>query len=381
MDPALLRDPAFPEPFESAAILDEIRGDLGLLLWQLSRDVLLWGAVAPEKRLGLFRSAVLMQERLLASATDERLYSAVRELTELLRNGSRTRERQVVDCCHEVARWAAQSGFERTAIAFAQAAAMALPADPALYVGAGRLLARFRCRTAAETWLRRALALGRRAGDWGSHADAWLELGWLHASRSETEPAGRAFMRALKVSKRKGVRRVRARAHYGMMRVLAAVADYEGAKRHGAIALRWYGDHREHTGVTHELAALMMEQDPVANARECSEMLRSVLPLRRSGADRIATLTLLVRAAGYAGEDAILADTWFDAVHALERLGDSPDKARRLLDLARAGREAPGIDTARVAAVALLGFDVAARVDDRQMALETEAFRLELPRA
>jgi hypothetical protein len=150
VDPALLRDPAFPEPFESAAILDEIRGDLGLLLWQLSRDVLLWGAVAPEKRLGLFRSAMLVQERLLASATDERLYSAVRELTELLRNGSRTRERQVVDCCHEVARWAAQSGFERTAIAFAQAAAMALPADPALYVGAGRLLARFRCRTAAR---------------------------------------------------------------------------------------------------------------------------------------------------------------------------------------------------------------------------------------
>jgi hypothetical protein len=146
------------------------------------------------------------------------------------------------------------------------------------------------------------------------------------------------------------------------------------------LSLRWYGSHRKHTEVTHDLAALMMEQDPVANARLCSEMLRSVLPLRRSGADRIATLTLLVRAAGYAGQDAIVADAWFDAARAIDGLDASPGTARRLLDLARAGCDTR-MDTARVAEVARLAFHTAVRVDDSLLALEAEAFRLELLRA
>ncbi|HEU4561771.1 MAG TPA: hypothetical protein VFS20_28360 [Longimicrobium sp.] len=382
MDPALLHDPAFPEAFESAAILDEVRGDLGLLLWQTSRDVLLWGAAAPEQRDGLFVGGVEPEPLVGASETEERLYAALRELRELLNAGCAGDEQRIVECCRMVARWAVNSGLERTAIAFAQAGAIASPADAGQYVNAGRLLVRYRCRTAAETWFRRGIALARRASDWVSYAEAWLELGWLHASRGETESAGRAFKSALRVSRRNGrLRHVRARAHYGMMRVLAAAGDYTDAKLHGAKSLRWFGEHRERTGVTHDLAALMMEQEPVENAWECSEMLQSVLPLRRSGADRIATLTLLVRAAGYAGQDAIVADAWFNAVHVLERLDGSPDKARRLLDLARAGRAAPGMDTGRVAAVARLAFDVAVRVDDRQMALEAEAFRLELLRA
>lgn len=110
-------------------------------------------------------------------------------------------------------------------------------------------------------------------------------------------------------------------------------------------------------------------------------MLRAVLPLRRSGADRIATLTLLVHAAGYAGQDAILADAWFDAVGAIERLDSSRAAARRLLDLARTGRDTPGMEAARVTEAARMAFNVATRMGDRQLALEAEAFRLELLRA
>jgi tetratricopeptide (TPR) repeat protein len=376
LDLALLRDPAFPEAFESAAILDEVRGDLGLVLWQISRDVLLWASAGPEQRAGLFA----VQEPVSADATDELLHETVRELSgTLLKNGCEGEAKRVVDCCRTVARWAVNAGLERTALAFAQAAAAASAGDAGRYVDAGRLLVRYRRRTAAETWFRRGIALARRAGDWGSYAEAWLELGWLHASQGATENATFALKRALKVSARHGVRHVRARAHYGMMRVLSAVADYEAARRHGAMSLRWYGGHREHTGVTHELAALMMEQDPVANASECSKMLRSVLPLRRSGADRIATLTLLVRAAGYAGQDAIVADAWFDAARAIDGLGASPDAAHRLLDLARAGCDTR-MDTARVAEVARLAFHMAVRVDDRPLAQDAEAFRLELLR-
>jgi hypothetical protein len=107
-------------------------------------------------------------------------------------------------------------------------------------------------------------------------------------------------------------------------------------------------------------------------------MLRSVLPLRRAGAERIATLTLLVSAAGHAGQSDVLSDAWFDAVRALDRLDDSRDAARMLLDLARAASEAPGIDAGRIGDMARRAFNMAARVDDRTLAQEADAFRQEL---
>ena len=68
------------------------------------------------------------------------------------------------------------------------------------------------------------------------------------------------------------------------------------------------------------------------------------------------------------------------STRAIDGLDASPDTARRLLDLARAGCDTR-MDTARVAEVARLAFHMAVRVDDRPLALEAEAFRLELLRA
>jgi tetratricopeptide (TPR) repeat protein len=192
------------------------------------------------------------------------------------------------------------------------------------------------------------------------------------------EAAGQAFKRAAAVSRRKGLRSVRARAYHGLLRVAAMLGEYEAAKRHADKALRLFADHREHTHVVHDTVAMMLWEDPEANAKECSNMLRAMIPLRRSGVDRISSLTLLVRAAGYARDAGVLPDAWFDAVRAIERLDDSREAARLLLDLARAGSEAPGIDAARIADIARRAFNMAARVDDRPLAHEADTFRQEL---
>lgn len=376
--PALLRDPSFPEPFESAAILDEVGGELGLLLWHTSRDVLLWAAAGPEQREHLFAPGSLaVQDTLIASATDSRLHQAIHHLTGLLRS-SEDEGLEVTERCEAVSEWAVDSGLERTAIAFAVAAAAVNPADPARYVRAGRLMARYHRRTAAETWLRRGISLARRAKTWKSYAEAWLELGRLDELRGDMEAAGRGFKRAAAVSRRKGLRSVRAHAYHGLLRAAAMLGEYEAAKRHADKALRLFADHREHTHVVHDLAAMMLREDPQANARECSSMLRTIVPLRRCGVDRISSLTLLVRAAGYARDAGVLSDAWFDAVRAIERLDDSREAARLLLDLARAGSEAPGIDAVRVADIARRAFNMAARVGDRSIAQEADSFRQEL---
>src|SRR5256885_5518226 len=42
------------EPFDGLAILEEVGGQLGFLLWQAARDVALWAEFTPEERTGLF---------------------------------------------------------------------------------------------------------------------------------------------------------------------------------------------------------------------------------------------------------------------------------------------------------------------------------------
>src|SRR5687767_11874100 len=50
--PAILREP--DETLEASQILEEFKGDLGLLLWNSLRDVTLWSSIDPERRDGLF---------------------------------------------------------------------------------------------------------------------------------------------------------------------------------------------------------------------------------------------------------------------------------------------------------------------------------------
>jgi hypothetical protein len=51
--PAILREP--DETLEGTGILEEMRGEAGLLLWHSLRDVTLWSEVAPEDRSALLR--------------------------------------------------------------------------------------------------------------------------------------------------------------------------------------------------------------------------------------------------------------------------------------------------------------------------------------
>ena len=68
--PAILRGP--DETLEGAAILVEVPGDLGVLLWRTARDVRLWGEVPRNARENLFVTADEGRDKRLAmlAATD-----------------------------------------------------------------------------------------------------------------------------------------------------------------------------------------------------------------------------------------------------------------------------------------------------------------------
>lgn len=210
------------------------------------------------------------------------------------------------------------------------------------------------------------------------YGEAWLELGRLYASKGDTNAARRYFVRAHTFARRAGLRKLRGHARHGLMRAAMAGDDYGAALHHGTMALREFRHDRERVDVVHDCAAVLLRQNPVDNAAACLGMLWEIIPSRRAGAERIASLLLVVRAAAVTGAADMLADAWFDAVHSIDLLGESCGSARLLLDLARAGSEAPGIDPARADEVARRAFNMAARVNDRAVALQADELRREL---
>jgi hypothetical protein len=106
---------------------------------------------------------------------------------------SRADAEVVALCCLEVAAWARGAGLPHTAVAFAQAGAVAAPkfGEAALHVG---LHARGAGQDArAETWLRRAVDVCRRDGDRVAYSSALGELGTLYESRDNALAADRFY--------------------------------------------------------------------------------------------------------------------------------------------------------------------------------------------
>jgi hypothetical protein len=163
------------EPFESYRVLEEVRAGVGVTLWQVLRDTDLWSITPPEVRSRLFAPALVRRRR--ASMTELGLAREVRIPLDKIGRALEGRTRnnpgtQVTRACQALSRWAGDHGMPRTALAFAQSAALATPdqAGPAYLVG---LLARRNAEyRRAETWFRRALGLARRSEDWPAWGSA-----------------------------------------------------------------------------------------------------------------------------------------------------------------------------------------------------------------
>jgi hypothetical protein len=128
------------EPFEGFNVLDETRSELGVLLWQSLRDVDLWSLARPEARTGLFSPGSLRRrsERIETEIeSDHPARPLLEAMTRLLAAPDRVSEMEVSEVCEEISRWASDTGLPRTALAFAQRAALAAPdeAAPAYLVG------------------------------------------------------------------------------------------------------------------------------------------------------------------------------------------------------------------------------------------------------
>jgi tetratricopeptide (TPR) repeat protein len=236
--------------------------------------------------------------------------------------------------CIQVSRWAEARGAFATAMGYAQAAALALPLEAAPALAAGTLALRWGRNARAETWLRRTLALARRARQWEPYALACVELGGLFARRGDSAGAQRFHVQGLRASRRHGLIAVRGAALHGLLMLALEAGALDEAERYARGAMRAYGrGHPRLPELVHDVAYLWVRREAYGRA---IPMLQKLLPTRVEAVDRALTLAILARAAAGAGDTRLYQEGWMDAWTVITRAPSEVGKhGRALLEMAR----------------------------------------------
>jgi tetratricopeptide (TPR) repeat protein len=228
--PPLTRSPGH-RMLPSAELLAELPEEAALLLWQTCRSVQLWGLAGPRPRLFAPGAAELRRARLEGAGLDDELRAPLALLAALLENRRVVDVPRVVEACREVARWAEGRGKLATALAFAQAAAMAEPEDAGLAVAVGRF-ARMRAEyERAESWFEHALVLARLTRDWQAYAEAFAGLGNLYVQKGSFPKARMYHQRCLRAAKRYSLHEMEGAALHNLFAVAVESDSY--AEAHG----------------------------------------------------------------------------------------------------------------------------------------------------
>lgn len=322
--PALL---VLDEPFEGFQVLDEVRSEVGVLLWQSLRDVDLWASTDTLQRAELFTPHAHEQrlERIAAeAAADPAARGLLEGLARVLDAGLPPRGADISEVCEAASRWASDQGWTRTALAFAQRSALAAPevAGPAYLVGlVSRRAADYR---RAETWFRRALALARRNRDWKFYGLAHLGLANVHMQRGDAPNARARLLRALRAARRYGVWSVRPFALHDLFCIAATGGDPEQAQSYARSAFRSYGRRHPRLPVlAHDVACFWMIQ---GEHRLALPTFEAVLPYIDRVPERMLALSNVARAAGGLADEG----TFERAAHEVWALVDQRPEMERV---------------------------------------------------
>ncbi|HEY7767225.1 tetratricopeptide repeat protein [Longimicrobium sp.] len=331
--PAILSDP--DETLEGVAILRELPNEHGLLLWKALRDVLLWAAVEPGHRAGLFvaDAAGLRLAQLQAVPMDGQVELALTALTAVVASPESVSAESVTLACQGISRWAQERQLLGTSLLFAQAAALASPEQARPGYEVGSLALRMDRPARAETWLRRTIGVARRGKDWETYALAYIDLGALYGGRGKLEAARGYYVRAIRTTRRKGHLPARGAALHGLFLLEMELGKLEQAEAHARKALRAYGaGHPRLPDLLHDTARLWLALE---RPNRAATMLKKQLPGRAEGRERAVTLGLLARAAAGSGARPQYEEAW-SAAWMIVDYDLSGTHASALLELARA---------------------------------------------
>jgi tetratricopeptide (TPR) repeat protein len=358
------------EPFDGWHVVDELRTGLGVVLWQTLRDVEMWAASAPEARARLFAYGTLGRRRewIQSVGAPKPLREPLETLTRVLDARHPPDPEEITAAATAVSRWAAESGLPRVALALAQTAALASPerADAAYLVG---LLARRSAQyRRAETWFRRALALGRRTRDWNDYGLACIGLGVLYRQRGDYPAARTWFYKALRVARRNGLWSVRPMALHDLFCVAANGAQVEEAETWARRAFRAYGRrHPRLVVLAHDVARFWLLRGKYADALR---VFRAALPHITRLAERRLAVSNLARAAAGLGDRMTFAEMWSDTWRLVDDYEDTESVPEALITLAQGAAALGDPDRGQLAASHALKVAIQRNEAEQRLAAE-----------
>ncbi|HET7230085.1 MAG TPA: hypothetical protein VFJ16_08795 [Longimicrobium sp.] len=360
------------ETLEGTEMLEEFSGAVGLALWQSMRDATLWAGVRePEERLGLFQPGAYEQRlrAIEAAGVDAAIDAPLRALARISLDPGGITEDEVLAACRHISAWAEQHEKLATAIALAQAGALAAPTNAAAGFRVGQMARRKAEYARAESWFRRVIGLGRQAKDWASYSEAFVGLGNLYTQRGNYPAAKRFHIRGLRAARRHGLRDIQGRALHDLFVIAVDTNQPAEALEMARGAFKAYGpSHPRLPVLAHDLAYFWMTRGRFEAALR---VFQAVLPHITAPTERLLTVADIGRAAGGAGNRADFDRAWDEVWSFAGEWHTRPNAAQALLDLARGAASLK--DWTRAERAASTARDVATRRDESRVALEAEA--------
>jgi tetratricopeptide (TPR) repeat protein len=360
------------ETLEGTELLEEYTGAAGLALWQSMRDVTLWaGAREPEQRGDLFHAGAYEKRvaEIEAGGLDAAVDAPLHVLARICREPAAMTEEEVLSACRDISTWAEQREKLGTAISFAQAGALAAPANAAAGFRVGQLARRKAEYARAESWFRRVIGLGRQAKDWASYAEAFMGLGNLYLQRGNAPAARRFHIRALRAARRHGMRDIQGRVLHDLFVIAVNGASPEEALDYARQSFKAYGPgHHRLPVLAHDLAYFWMQRGRFPQALS---VFQALVPLMAEPTERMQTVADMGRAAGGAGNRGLFDEAWNDVWSYAGDWHTRPTAAQALLDLARGAASLK--DWTRAERAATTARDVAQRREEARVAIEAES--------
>ncbi|HEX8242589.1 MAG TPA: tetratricopeptide repeat protein [Longimicrobium sp.] len=358
------------EPFEGWRVLDELHSAVGVTLWQFMRDVELWSTSAPDARARLFAPGMAQRrrDRLNALGPLRELRLPLESIGRAIESRSPEAGPQLTRACEAVSRWAEDNGLPRTALAFAQSAALATPDQPGPALAVGLMARRNAEYRRAETWFRRTLGLARRAENWRYYGLACLGLGTLHRQRGDDATARGWYIRALRVARRRALWDVRPLALHDLFCVTASGGHRDEAEQWARRAFKAYGPrHPRLVTLAHDLARFWLLQ---GRYDEALRVFRAVLNHVERIAERRLVASSMARAAAGLGDRLTFAAMWAETWRLVDEFEDREAVAQALVSLAEGAAVLGDPDRGQLAASHALRISIQRGDAEQRLAAE-----------
>lgn len=340
--------------------------------WRVLRTVLLWAAEEPGDREALLESLPLLEweEKLLTDTFDADLRLPLAVVVGELARGPQTVATRVSWACLCVADWALSHRASRTALGFAEAAALVSPDHPRYAWVAGRILRTFGRFKDSGLWLRRTIRVAIRSGDWEAHSRGLNSLGNTSLERGDYKDAVRILQKALAAAQRRRLRRFEGENLHDLFVAHYAMGEWSQAEHYAGRAFEIYRrlPHERLPILAHDIAFLWLNRGHFSRALT---VLRVLLPMMRLPEDRLRALASTSRAAGACGDQEMFELAWSEGWQlAAEQAREARFAATALIEMALGASSLSRWDDAQQALG--LALELAAQREEKDVLFRAE---------